>query len=140
MRPSPLLLRNVQEVAALLRRCIGPGRPPRCYYCERDLAPVRLRYAVGELGFLECPGCRAEYVYIRRMTIEVRREYVPLDFHRTPIEVIVWQQDGPPFSPPATWDRHPPPGYAAGILRGYIDGRAVSFDELSAALWPSGSR
>ena len=71
MRPSPVLLRNVHTLAALLRNVIGPGRPPRCYFCDRDLAPVQERYNRWDpidrvwIGFLECPGCRAEYVFTR---------------------------------------------------------------------------
>ena len=71
------------------------------------------------------------------MTIEVRREYTALDWHRPPLEITIWRQDGPPFTPPTHFDRDPPHGYTAGLLRGYIDGHAVTFDELQAALWPN---
>ena len=70
------------------------------------------------------------------MTIEVRREYLALTFPSwPPIEVTIWQETGPPFHPPCLFESAPPAGYAPGLLRGYIDGRAVSFEELSAVLY-----
>jgi len=68
------------------------------------------------------------------MTIAVYLEFLALDFVQPPLEALVWQEDGPPFTPPPTFDRAPPPGYAAGLLRGYIDGRGVTFDKVLAVL------
>jgi hypothetical protein len=66
--------------------------------------------------------------------IEVRREYLPLDFHGEPLTATVWQQTGPPFTPPLSFDRPPPLGYTSGLLSAYIDGQPVTVDALREAL------
>lgn len=65
MRPSPLLLNNAQRVAAILREIIGPGRPSACPRCGRLFSNVPTRYERKAIAFIECPGCRAEIVYLR---------------------------------------------------------------------------
>ena len=65
MRPSPLLLRNVQQVTRLLRDDVGVGRPRTCIRCNRELASVRARYETNGFGFLECPGCRAAILFLK---------------------------------------------------------------------------
>jgi len=71
MRPSLLILRNLQRFTQSVEGTVAMGKPTTCGRCSRSLVGVQERYetwdAIGRkwVGFLECPGCRAEYVYMR---------------------------------------------------------------------------
>ena len=74
MKRPILLLNNVHDVIEALKDSVGYGVPKSCNHCGREFDKVASRryerfdlvYKKVCIGFIECPGCRTEWIYIRK--------------------------------------------------------------------------